>query len=258
MATWQSRRDYELGQSAEHFFTLNPRFSAPGAARFLRENDVRGPIFNEMELGGYLIHALYPEQRVFIDGRILSTDLLREHGAVLHRPARWREAARRYGFESVVLSNLSRAQLPLRSVLAADPDWRLAFRDVQASVFVRVAPGSPVPSPAPRREGAGELPFLGADAASAWQQGVARWLVGQRPRGLVDRYIGALIQLGDAPDAEGGSGADLPMARQTIDMLALLEDKTRGNLTGEEERLLSQVLFDLRMRYTNRADAERK
>lgn len=42
---------------------------------------------------------------------------------------------------------------------------------------------------------------------------------------------------------------DLPMARQEIDLLGVLEEKTRGNLTGEEERLLSQVLFDLRTRY---------
>lgn len=42
---------------------------------------------------------------------------------------------------------------------------------------------------------------------------------------------------------------NLPLARQEIDLLGLLEDKTRGNLSGEEERLLSQVLFDLRTRY---------
>jgi hypothetical protein len=46
-----------------------------------------------------------------------------------------------------------------------------------------------------------------------------------------------------------GAGADLPLARQEIDLLGILEEKTRGNLTGEEERLLSQVLFDLRARY---------
>ena len=40
------------------------------------------------------------------------------------------------------------------------------------------------------------------------------------------------------------------MARHTIDMLCMLEDKTRGNLTGDEQNLLHQVLFDLRMRYT--------
>jgi len=43
------------------------------------------------------------------------------------------------------------------------------------------------------------------------------------------------------------------MARHTIDMLGILEEKTRGNLTGEEERLLHQVLMDLRLRFTTKA-----
>lgn len=65
----------------------------------------------------------------------------------------------------------------------------------------------------------------------------------------------ALIHLAEAPDAEGTARVNLPMARHTIDMLCVLEEKTRGNLSGEEERLLHQVLFDLRMRFTSRARA---
>jgi hypothetical protein len=49
--------------------------------------------------------------------------------------------------------------------------------------------------------------------------------------------------------ASESAEADLPLARQEIDLLGILEEKTRGNLSGEEERLLSQVLFDLRTRY---------
>lgn len=63
----------------------------------------------------------------------------------------------------------------------------------------------------------------------------------------------ALQHLGDAPDGEGQMHPDLPMARHTIDLLAMLEEKTRGNLSGDEERLLHQVLFDLRLRYTRKA-----
>lgn len=60
----------------------------------------------------------------------------------------------------------------------------------------------------------------------------------------------AFVHLGDAPDpSRGGVTVNLPMARQTVDLLVLLEQKTRGNLTGEEERLLEQVLYDLRIRY---------
>lgn len=65
----------------------------------------------------------------------------------------------------------------------------------------------------------------------------------------------ALIQLGEAADASGESSVSLPLARQTIDILAMLEQKTRGNLSGEEERLLHQILFDLRMRYSRQAGA---
>jgi hypothetical protein len=67
----------------------------------------------------------------------------------------------------------------------------------------------------------------------------------------------ALIHLGDSRDAQShgdqDQGIDLPLARQTIDILSMLEEKTRGNLSGEEERLLHQILFDLRMRYTRSA-----
>jgi hypothetical protein len=63
----------------------------------------------------------------------------------------------------------------------------------------------------------------------------------------------ALIHLGESAGPEGRAELNLPMARHTIDMLCMLETKTRGNLTGSEERLLHQVLFDLRLRFANKA-----
>jgi len=60
----------------------------------------------------------------------------------------------------------------------------------------------------------------------------------------------ALVHLGDAPSPDGGKAErDLALARQTIDLLAILQEKTRNNLSGEEERLLDQVLYDLRLRF---------
>jgi hypothetical protein len=60
----------------------------------------------------------------------------------------------------------------------------------------------------------------------------------------------ALLHLGEAPHPETDkTERNLPLARQTIDLLAVLEEKTKGNLTGDEERLLTQVLYDLRMRF---------
>jgi hypothetical protein len=58
-----------------------------------------------------------------------------------------------------------------------------------------------------------------------------------------------LVHLGDAPDPDGNSSVHLELARQTIDLIALLQDKTRNNLTGSEEHLLEQALYDLRLRF---------
>jgi hypothetical protein len=60
----------------------------------------------------------------------------------------------------------------------------------------------------------------------------------------------ALLHLGELerPGAEGPE-KDLPMAKHTIDILAMLQDKTRGNLTPEEQKLIESLLYDLRLRY---------
>ena len=61
----------------------------------------------------------------------------------------------------------------------------------------------------------------------------------------------AAVHFGDVPDPVNGAKleASLPAAQQMIDILALIEEKTRGNLTAEERRLLDQMLFELRLRY---------
>ncbi len=68
----------------------------------------------------------------------------------------------------------------------------------------------------------------------------------------------AFVRLGDAPDPETGKAVEpnLMLARQDIDLLALLQHKTRGNLDGEEERVLNQGLYDLRLRYVEVAKAK--
>jgi hypothetical protein len=60
----------------------------------------------------------------------------------------------------------------------------------------------------------------------------------------------ALIHLGEIPDPTSSQKAkSLPMAKQTIDLLGLLREKTKGNLTVEEDKAFEYLLYDLRMRY---------
>ena len=62
-----------------------------------------------------------------------------------------------------------------------------------------------------------------------------------------------LVHLGEVAHPESqASEANLPLAKQTIDILGMLREKTRGNLTHEEAQLLEQLLYDLRMKYVAR------
>ena len=64
----------------------------------------------------------------------------------------------------------------------------------------------------------------------------------------------ALQHLGAGPggEDEDEEQTNLPMAQQTIDILAMLQEKTRGNLNEDEGKLLGNILYDLRMRYVEK------
>ena len=64
----------------------------------------------------------------------------------------------------------------------------------------------------------------------------------------------AFVHLGDAPHPETGQvQLNLLLAKQTIDILGMLQEKTRGNLSSEEEKVLQTLLSDLRLRFVARS-----
>lgn len=63
----------------------------------------------------------------------------------------------------------------------------------------------------------------------------------------------AMSHLGEVPDpATGKTGTSLEGAKEIIDILCMLKDKTRGNLTDEEGRMLEHFLYELRMKYLSK------
>jgi hypothetical protein len=62
-------------------------------------------------------------------------------------------------------------------------------------------------------------------------------------------YVSAMIALGAGTEPGQKARVDILGARQSIDMLALLQEKTKGNLTQKEEATLQNVLFELRMMF---------
>lgn len=66
----------------------------------------------------------------------------------------------------------------------------------------------------------------------------------------------ALIHLGAHENPETGAvTVDLTLARQSIDVLAMLREKTRGNLSSEEEQLFASILSDLQLRFVEKNKA---
>ncbi len=60
----------------------------------------------------------------------------------------------------------------------------------------------------------------------------------------------ALVHLGMQPDPlTGNKSSNLTLAKQTIDILAMFDEKTKGNLTDDEKRLLTHILYELRLMY---------
>ncbi|HBE43940.1 MAG TPA: DUF1844 domain-containing protein [Deltaproteobacteria bacterium] len=63
-----------------------------------------------------------------------------------------------------------------------------------------------------------------------------------------------LVSLGELPDPlRNEKKMNLPLAKQTIGIIEMLKEKTKGNLTEEEDRLINNILFDLRLKYVNTA-----
>jgi hypothetical protein len=67
---------------------------------------------------------------------------------------------------------------------------------------------------------------------------------------LLSLASSVVYHLGEVPHPETGRAEkNLPLARQTIDLLGILQQKTRGNLSEDEAGLLESLLYDLRIKY---------
>jgi len=70
---------------------------------------------------------------------------------------------------------------------------------------------------------------------------------------LLSLAASAMVQLGESPEPETGQYMqNLPLAKHTIDILAMLQCKTRANATDEEARLLAELLCQLRLSYVKK------
>jgi hypothetical protein len=108
-------------------------FPAAAAAFVVRER-LPGPILNHYNWGGYLIWRLYPQYRVYADGRAdLYGDAFMDERAAIYSltDPTWRAALARWGIRTVILPS----EAPLTTALRHQPAWQQRFQDSQAIVL---------------------------------------------------------------------------------------------------------------------------
>ncbi|MBN1793926.1 MAG: tetratricopeptide repeat protein [Candidatus Omnitrophica bacterium] len=115
-----------------------------GAVSYIRSQGLQKQLFNEHALGGLCIFGLYPEYRVFIDGRNLLylTGLFEEYIAVLNDPAGIERVAEKYGIRTVLIRHAAGVNDLLLGYLFKEGRWVCTYLDAWSCIFVRT-PQSP-------------------------------------------------------------------------------------------------------------------
>ena len=107
------------------------------AVRYLQDHPVPGPMFNDYGFGGYMVWAMAPEHKVFIDGRgdvYEQAGVLSGYMDIIDLKSDALAVLQSYGIESCLIQQNS----PLATLLAASPDWKRVYKDELSALFVRV------------------------------------------------------------------------------------------------------------------------
>jgi len=135
---WESFRRVGLG--------VDPVNCPVAAAGFLQRTKPQGRIFNIMAFGGYLIYRLWPEQRVYVDGRldVYPPGFLHRYHRMMDTGDGWEEQVLQYEIAAALVDykESSPAGDDLRERLRRDPDWACVFFGDNALVYIRKRSGN--------------------------------------------------------------------------------------------------------------------
>jgi hypothetical protein len=112
-----------------------------GAVKFFTMHPADGPIFNHYDWGGYLIWKLYPDTRVFIDGRadLYGEHLLQQFADTFRLKGDWKQTLNQWQVKTVVVP----ADSALAQALGREARWTISYEDRQAAIFTEIGRVSP-------------------------------------------------------------------------------------------------------------------
>lgn len=130
-----------------HFrtFGLSIPKGAQGGVDFIKSNNIHGPIFNDFDIGSYLIWKLYPTEKVFIDGRpeAYPEAFIKDiYFPMFTDNSKWNEYSQKYNINLIVLevSTLGQETERFLTYREYDPLWRLVYLDNSVIIFLRDTP----------------------------------------------------------------------------------------------------------------------
>jgi len=112
------------------------------ALRFLRTEQLRGPIFNNFDVGGYLIYSLYPRERVYVDNRpeaYPAAFFAEDYFPLLVNDVQWRGALAAHRFNAIVINTRDRSAATQQFVIqrVLDADWAPVFFENNILILAR-------------------------------------------------------------------------------------------------------------------------
>ncbi len=131
---------YIVDKRPERFgFGFKEQTFPRGAFLFAKENDIRGPFFNNLDLGGMFIWEMFPAEKVFIDPRleVNSPDLFSEYRRATFDKHAFAALSDKHNFNAAIINHTAQDGLFLLPILSSLTEWKLVHLDPISAVFVR-------------------------------------------------------------------------------------------------------------------------
>lgn len=112
------------------------------AVRFLREHGIKGPMFNEMKWGGYLIWKTYPEYKVFFDSRLINAQMTDIYMRIVNAAPMWKNMLDTFNVNFLLIPVMSResgviSPVVMRLAEEKPDEWRLVYLWDNKAIFLR-------------------------------------------------------------------------------------------------------------------------
>ncbi len=132
---------YTALEDGKHFGFGVPDGSSK-AVEFIKQNNIKGPMFNNFDIGSFLIWKMYPEEKVFVDGRpeAYSVDFFEKiYKPMQENPELWQKFSEQYKINYVIFGyqDITPWAKTFMSYISQNKNWPLVYMDSSTVIFLK-------------------------------------------------------------------------------------------------------------------------